>query len=105
MSGNIEIAELEEKLFLSEQTGKQIPRSVRQRILGAIANIEYGSVEVVVHEGKVVQIECREKIRVNRHQAGDESDSLKRRHRPDGEAIESEENPTNKTIHRPNDWR
>jgi hypothetical protein len=86
MSGNIEIADLQEKHFLSGPAGKRIPNDVRQRILGAIANIEYGSVEVVVHEGKVVQIECRENIRMNRHQAGDESHSLKPRHRVDGHA-------------------
>jgi hypothetical protein len=70
MSGNIKIAEMEEKHFLPEQNARRIPSDVRQRILGAIANIEYGSVEVVVHDGKVVQIECREKIRVDRHQPG-----------------------------------
>jgi hypothetical protein len=70
MTGNIKIADMEEKHFLPEQNARQIPGDVRQRILGAIANIEYGSVEVVVHDGKVVQIECREKIRVDRHQSG-----------------------------------
>lgn len=71
MSGNIKIAELEETHFSpGQQTGKRIPMDIKQQILGAIANIEYGSVEVVVHDGRVVQIECREKIRVDRHQAG-----------------------------------
>ena len=42
---------------------------VKQRILYAIANIEYGSVEVVIHDGKITQIECREKIRVGRTEA------------------------------------
>lgn len=73
MTGNIKIADLEEKLFLSEQAGKRIPGDIKQRILSAIAAIEYGSVEVVVHGGQVVQIECREKIRVCRHQPGNES--------------------------------
>ena len=40
----------------------RIPMDIKQQILCAIASIEYGSVEVVVHDGKVVQIECREKI-------------------------------------------
>ena len=35
-----------------------------QEILSAIAGIQYGSVEVTIHEGRVVQIECREKIRL-----------------------------------------
>jgi hypothetical protein len=73
MTGNIKIADLEEKLLLSEQAGKRIPGDIKQRILSAIATIEYGSVEVMVHDGKVVQIECREKIRVSRHQPGNES--------------------------------
>ena len=70
MSGNIKIADLEEKHFSPEQPAKyspkRIPMDIKQQILCAIANIEYGSVEVVVHDGKVVQIECREKIRVGR---------------------------------------
>ncbi len=70
MSGNIKIADLEEKQLSPGQTGTCIPLDVKQQILRAIANIEYGSVEVVIHDGKVVQIECREKIRVGRHQPG-----------------------------------
>lgn len=42
---------------------------VKQRILYAIASIGYGSVEVVIHDGKITQIECREKIRVGRTEA------------------------------------
>ncbi len=36
---------------------------VALEILGAIQDLRFGSVEVVVHNGKVVQIERREKIR------------------------------------------
>lgn len=35
-----------------------------REILDAIAGIQYGSVEITLHEGRVVQIECREKIRL-----------------------------------------
>jgi hypothetical protein len=84
MSGNIKIAEVEEKHYLRAQNARRIPSDVRQRILGAIANIEYGSVEVVVHDRKVVQIECREKIRVDRHQPGDGSHYPKPGSRVDG---------------------
>ncbi len=74
MSGNAKIAELEEKHFSPGQTDKsspmRIPTNIKQQILSAIAHIEYGSVEIVVHDGKVVQIECREKIRVGRLQPG-----------------------------------
>lgn len=58
------ITGLEEKKAVSEKAGKQIPMDIKQRVLLAIANIEYGSVEVVIHGGKVVQIESREKTRI-----------------------------------------
>jgi hypothetical protein len=41
-----------------------IPADVRHEILRAVAGIRYGSVEVVVHGAKVVQIESREKLRI-----------------------------------------
>ena len=47
-----------------------ITATIEQEILRAVARIEYGSVEVVIHDGKVVQIECREKIRMARDDAG-----------------------------------
>ncbi|MGH8762651.1 MAG: YezD family protein [Nitrosospira sp.] len=56
---------LEEKI--PDIDGKRIPVDIKQQILRAIAHIEYGSVEVVIHDGKVVQIECRKKIRVDRN--------------------------------------
>ena len=56
---------LEERQAESENVGKQIPMDIKQRILLAIANIEYGSVEIIIHGGKVVQIECREKTRIS----------------------------------------
>jgi hypothetical protein len=52
------------------QTEKRLLTDVEKEILRAVSQIEYGSVEVVIHDGEVVQIECREKIRVAR----DESD-------------------------------
>jgi hypothetical protein len=59
------IVELEDKHEASDYAGKRIPVEIRQQILRAIASIEYGSVEVTLHDGKVMQIESREKIRVN----------------------------------------
>ena len=58
-----------EQLSLS-QKDNQISEEVAQEILRAVASIRYGSVEVVIHENKVVQIECREKIRVNQNGSG-----------------------------------
>jgi hypothetical protein len=59
------ITGLEEKQAGPEKAGKQIPMDIERRVLFAIANIEYGSVEVIIHGGKVVQIECREKTRIS----------------------------------------
>ena len=59
------IVELEDRHEASDSAGKRIPIEIRQQILRAIASIEYGSVEVILHDGKVMQIESREKIRVN----------------------------------------
>jgi hypothetical protein len=40
---------------------------------GAIAMAEFDAKQVVIHDGKVVQIECREKIRVVRDEPGRKS--------------------------------
>lgn len=53
------------KIIATKDIDKTVPANVAHEILRAVASIEYGSIEVVIHENKVVQIECREKIRVN----------------------------------------
>ena len=53
-----------EQLSLS-QKDNQISADIAQEILRAVSSISYGSVEIVIHENKVVQIECREKIRLS----------------------------------------
>lgn len=40
-------------------------RDLTQKILRALQEIRYGSVEIIVHDSKVVQIERREKIRID----------------------------------------
>lgn len=50
-----------------KENSKRVSVDVAQEILRAVDSIEYGSVEIVIHDGKVVQIECREKIRVNQN--------------------------------------
>ncbi|HEV8644304.1 MAG TPA: YezD family protein [Burkholderiales bacterium] len=60
----------EAKEITAGQADSPVSSMVEQEILRAVARIEYGSVEVVIHDGKVVQIECREKIRVARDEAG-----------------------------------
>lgn len=70
MVASSNIVGLEEEYLAPGQPGKRVPVDIRQQILRAIGSIEYGSVEVVIHDGKVMQIECREKIRVGRHDVG-----------------------------------
>lgn len=38
-------------------------QSVTDQILLAIDSLRYGSIEIVVHEGRITQIEKREKVR------------------------------------------
>jgi hypothetical protein len=36
-------------------------------LVAAVRAIRYGAVEIVIHDGRVVQIERREKVRLNEH--------------------------------------
>lgn len=49
----------------SETPGNRssLPGELAQEILGAISSLQYGSVEITVHDSKVTQIERKEKIR------------------------------------------
>lgn len=47
--------------------GTGVDESTLQRLLDAIKGLRYGSVEIVIHDGKVVQIERSEKIRFDAH--------------------------------------
>ena len=60
------MAKFEAKRIEDGQTDRRLSPEIEHEILRAVARIDYGSIEVVVHDGKVVQIECREKIRVGR---------------------------------------
>jgi hypothetical protein len=42
-------------------------RQLTQQILRALQEIRYGSVEIVIHDSKVVQIERKEKIRIDNY--------------------------------------
>jgi hypothetical protein len=46
---------------LADETHRQLT----QQILQALQEIRYGSVEIIIHDSKVVQIERREKIRLD----------------------------------------
>jgi hypothetical protein len=43
----------------------EVNRQLTQQILQALQEIRYGSVEIVIHDSKVVQIERKEKIRID----------------------------------------
>lgn len=47
------------------QPATQAKSTVVQEILRAIESVRFGSVEITVHEGRVTQIEKREKVRFN----------------------------------------
>ena len=41
-----------------------ISKETERQILGAIRSVRFGSVEVIVQDGKIVQIERKEKVRL-----------------------------------------
>jgi hypothetical protein len=41
-----------------------LPAALLQELVHALRTIRYGSIELVIHDGRVVQLERREKIRV-----------------------------------------
>mgnify|MGYP001006329377 CR=1 FL=1 len=43
---------------------------VMQKILEALAGLRYGSVEITVHDARVVQVERREKVRFDKPPSG-----------------------------------
>ena len=45
-------------------------REIEREILGAISGIRYGSVEIIIHDSKVVQIERKEKVRFDLTNSG-----------------------------------
>jgi hypothetical protein len=56
---------LQRKAERADGAASSLPQEVEHEILRAIASIRYGSVEVVIHDSRVVQIESREKLRVD----------------------------------------
>jgi len=45
---------------------------IEQQILRAVKSIRYGSVEIIIHDSKVVQIDRKEKIRLYKSGGKDE---------------------------------
>lgn len=38
---------------------------IERRVLDSLAGIRYGAVEITIHDGRIVQIERREKLRMD----------------------------------------
>lgn len=38
--------------------------TLAERVLQAVRGLRYGSIELIIHDGRVVQIERREKLRI-----------------------------------------
>ena len=53
-------------MSLSNVPTKEWEPEIEQEILRAVRGLRYGSVEIIVHDSKVVQIERREKIRLDK---------------------------------------
>jgi hypothetical protein len=64
------MADLEPQYAGNTQERKRLTAEIEREIIQAIERIDYGSIEMVIHDGRVVQIECREKIRVTGDDAG-----------------------------------
>ncbi len=45
--------------------------NIRDQIAAALQGIRFGSVEIIIHDGKVVQIERKEKLRFDTKSASD----------------------------------
>lgn len=46
-------------------TGRTPPHQSSQKILEALQGLRYGAVEIIIHDGRIVQIERREKLRLD----------------------------------------
>ena len=52
---------LQQSIGLADETHCQLT----QQILRALQEIRYGSVEIIIHDSRIVQIERKEKIRID----------------------------------------
>ena len=54
------VVELNSRVLKSEDS-----REIAEHIAAILSEIRFGSVEIVVHDGRIVQIDKRERFRVN----------------------------------------
>jgi hypothetical protein len=50
---------------IDPQQDKKTQTLTNQKILEALQGIRYGSVEIIIHDGRIVQIERKEKLRLD----------------------------------------
>ena len=67
LSGTVREKKMEIPLQQANGFVDEVNRQLTQQILRALQDIRYGSVEIVIHDSKVVQIERKEKIRIDTH--------------------------------------
>lgn len=59
--------EVREKADPAAQAGLVLSKTDKE-ILRAVRDVKYGSVEITIHDAKVVQVERREKVRFSERQ-------------------------------------
>ncbi len=55
---------VEEAALNDDPTSKKVPRQIAAQILESLNNIQFGAVQITIHNGEVVQIDRTEKIRL-----------------------------------------
>lgn len=50
---------------IGPEADQLLPPALLQELRRALGSMRYGSIELVVHEGRVVQLERREKVRMD----------------------------------------
>lgn len=62
--------EREDALGRSARVGEEELRRIQDELVLALSAIRFGSIEIVIQDARVVQIERREKVRFDRPYAG-----------------------------------
>jgi hypothetical protein len=52
------------------ELGEAELRRIERELVSALGEIRYGSIEIVIHDARVIQIERRERIRYERAEGG-----------------------------------
>jgi hypothetical protein len=52
------------EMCVADPVPPKLPNTVVQRIAAVIAEVRYGTVEITIHDGRVVQIQRKERFRI-----------------------------------------